>query len=297
MDLRLRQLRLFVAVADAGSVTRAAAELHLAQPALSYQMKRLERDLGVALFTRSGRGIALTDEGRELLDHAQSVLREHDRLLERARSLVQRNAPQLTVGFMAQGPGELLPRTLRAFKRDYPEVEVSLRQFGFDDCFMGVTRGLADVSFSIGPLDEHDDVVAEPLFEEAVVVAVAADHPLAAHTRLHITQILDEPLYTDTHPPGRWRDYWDAIPYRNGSELRVAARFSTHDEWLEGLRMGGGISFCPESTPRYYPRPGLAFLPLDGMAPATHCVLRRRGAPRVVEDFVRTAQTINAGSD
>lgn len=194
---------------------------------------------------------------------------------------------------MAQGPGELLHRAVMSFRESHPHVDVTLLPFGFNDCFLGITRRITDVSFSIGPLDEQRDVASAPLFEENVVAAMASDHPLGSRDRLHVREILDEPLFTDTHPPGRWRDYWDAVPYRDGRPPRIVGRFDTHDEWLEGIRLGGGISICPESTPRYYHRPGLVFIPLDGMEPAEHRVVWRRADTNpAVRDFVRLARTL-----
>jgi DNA-binding transcriptional LysR family regulator len=290
MTVSIRQLRDFEALAAAGSFTRASLELHLAQPALSYQIKRLELELGVALFERHPRGVTLTAEGRELLERARATLREYDALLDRAQRLRPDATGALRVGFMAQGPGELLPAILRAFKRTHPDVEVTLHQFGFEDCFMGVAEGTTDVGFATGPLDDSDEVTFRPLFEEPVVAAMAADHALADRERLTIEEAVREPLFTDTHRPGRWTHFWNAIDHRGGREPVVAGRFSTHDEWLEAVRLGGGIGLCPQSTARFYPRPGLVFLAVDGMEPAIHGIVCRKATrDRLVGDFVRAA--------
>lgn len=292
MTVTIRQLRDFVTLADAGSFTRASREMRIAQPALSYQIKRLEQELGVRLFEREPRGVSLTGPGRELLEHATATLRDYDALIRHARSL-QRGGGLVRVGFMAQGPGEMLPEILRAFKVTHPEVEVTLHQFGFEDCFMGVTDGTTDVGFASGPLDESDEVSFRVLFEEPIVVAMTADHPLAGRERVGIQDILAEPLFTDTHPRGRWTDFWNAVEHRGGLEPRFAGRFSTHDEWLEAVRLGGGVGLCPQSTGRYYPRPGLVFVPLDGMGPVLHGVAwRATPSDPLVEDFVRTASLV-----
>jgi DNA-binding transcriptional LysR family regulator len=172
---------------------------------------------------------------------------------------------------------------------------VSLHQFGFEDCFMGITRELTDVAFSMGTLDEHHEVACKSLHEEPMVVAMAADHPLAARSRLHISEVIGQPLFTDVHPPGKWRDFWDATAYRGGKPPQIISRATTHDEWLEALRLSSGISLCPQSTPRYYPRPGLAFVPLDGVAPIIHWVIWRKETPnRHVDAFVRTVSAVVA---
>jgi DNA-binding transcriptional LysR family regulator len=285
-------LRDFVAVAAAGSFTRAAEKLHVAQPALSQQIKRLEEEFGVRVFEREARGISITDEGRQLLESATEALRRYDALLDLAADLRRGARGRLRVGFIAQGPGELLPEILRAFKRSHPNVEVSLHQFGFEDCFVGVTRELSDVGFSHGMLDEDDRIASQSL-EEPIVVVMASDHHLATRKRLTIDEIIDEPLFTDMHSPGRWRDYWDAIPHRKGAQPAIAGRFASHDEWLEAVRLGGGIGLCPESTPTYYPRSGVAFVPLEGMAPAVHSIVWCKDrASTLVSDFVSTALSL-----
>ena len=293
MNASIRQLRDFVAVADASSFTRAALAMHIAQPALTHQIRRLESELGVTVFVRGPRGVTLTSDGEELLAQAKAVLREYDSLGELAGRLRRRAVGSLRIGFLAQGPGELLYEALRAFSVGHPAINVALQPFGFEDCFMGITRGLTDVGFSMGALDEHDDVAAKALFAESMVVAMATDHPLAARQRLHISEVLSQPLFTDVHPPGRYRDYWDAMAYRDGQPPTVINRAATHDEWLEALRLCNGISFCPESTPAYYPRPGLVFVPLDGVEPVVHWILWRKDtANQHVGEFVAAVAAV-----
>jgi DNA-binding transcriptional LysR family regulator len=290
VEVSIRQLRDFVALAAAGSFTRAASEIHVAQPALSYQIKRLERVLGVVLFEREPRGVSLTAAGAELHEHAVTALRAYDSFLDQAAALRQGTAGQLRVGFLAQGPGELMPQILRAFRERHPHADLRLHQFGPVDCFMGVSAGITDVGFTMGPVDDDAEIAVEPLFEQPVVVAMAADHHLARRHRIRIEEILDEPLFTDTHPPGRWSSYWDALAYRGGREPIIAGRFSSHDEWLEAVRLGGGIGLCPEGTARYYPRPGLLFVALDGFEPIPCGIAWRRGTSNaLVADFVATA--------
>jgi DNA-binding transcriptional LysR family regulator len=290
MMATVRQLRDFVALAEAGSFTRAAATLHVAQPALTYQIKRLEAELGLQLFVRGPRGVTTTPAADALLGLARTALHAVDAIGERAAEL-RGGTRTLRVGFMGQGPGELLPDILRAFRAAHPDVEVALVQSGFEDCFVGVRTGATDVGFMTGPLDEDDSVAFAALFQEPVVAAMASDHPLAGRERIPIEEAVEQPLYADLHPRGRWTDWWDAIAHRGGRPVRYAGRFLHHDEWLEALRLGGGIGLCPQSTARYYPRPGLTFVPVDGMGPAEHGVLwLAESRDRIVLDFVAIAR-------
>lgn len=293
MNVSIRQLRDFAAVAMAGSLTQAAKDQYVAQPVLTHQIKRLESELGVSVFARGPRGVTLTSEGEQLLEQAKLILHEYDVLHELAERVRRHAVGALRVGFMAQGPGEFLYETLRTFRNAHPNVDVTLHQFGFKDCFIGVTRELTDVAFTMGTLDENDGVGSEPILKEPMVVAMAAHHPLASRSRLHISEVIDQPLFSDVHPPGRWRDYWDATAHRGGKPPQIVGRAANHDEWLEEIRLSGGISLCPKSTPSYYPRSGLAFIPLDGVEPIIHWVIWHKATSnRHVDEFVRTVVAI-----
>ncbi len=291
--LSIKQLREFVAVAEAGSITRGAERLFVAQPALSLAIRRLESELGVTLFVRMPRGVELTAEGGELLDAARRAVRDVDGIARRAREL--RDREHLHVGFMAHGAGDLTPEILRRFRERHPDARVTFRQSGFDDSFVGVTAGLVDAGFVSGPVDTPDGVEVRLLRSDPIVAAVAADHPLATRASVSIREVVAAPFVTDDQPGGRWHDYWLAMHHRPPGPADVAEHTSSHDEWLEAIRAGVGVSICPETTARYYPRPGVAFVPVPDMEPAPLCIawLRDRARPLVL-DFVASAEAAAA---
>ncbi len=284
MSVSIKHLREFVAVADAGNITRAAEALYVAQPALSLQIKRLEAELGLRLFERLPRGVQLTTDGAELLDVARRAVRDADAFERRARELRERRPEHLDVGFMAHGAGDLTPEILRAFRARRPGARVTLRQFGFDDTFVGVTAGLVDAGFVSGPVDPPDGVEMRLLRWDPIVAAVAADHPLARRESVSIREVVTEPFVTDGLPAGPWHDYWLALHHRPPGPVEVAAQTMSHDEWLEAVRSGVGVSICPDITARYYPRPGVAFVPVPDMDPSPFHIawLRDRAGPLVV---------------
>jgi DNA-binding transcriptional LysR family regulator len=291
MSVSIKQLREFVAVAEARSITRAAQALYVAQPALSLQIKRLEAELGVTLFVRLPRGVEVTEEGAELLDAARRAVRDVDAFVRRAHELREHEPEHLDVGFMAHGAGDLTPDIVRAFRARHPGVQVRFRQFGFDDSFVGVTAGLVDVGFVSGPVDVPEGVEMRLLRSDPIVAAVAADHPIAARPSVSIRDVVAEPFVTDALPDGRWHDYWLAMHHRPPGPADVAARTFSHDEWLEAVRAGLGVSICPDITARYYPRPGVAFVPVPDMDPAPFYVAwMRDGAGPLVRDFVACAE-------
>ena len=290
MSVSVKQLREFVTVAEARSITRAAQALFVAQPALSLAIRRLESQLGVTLFERLPRGVELTAEGAELLELARRALRDVDAVVRRAQELRDREPAHLDIGFMAHGAADLTPEILRAFRELHAGVRVTFRQFGFDDSFVGVTSGVVDAGFVSGPVDVPDGVEMRLLRSDPIVAAVAADHPLAARSSVSIREVVAEPFVTDDLPAGRWHDYWLAMHHRPRGEAVVAGRYSSHDEWLEAVRAGVGVSICPDLTARYYPRPGVAFVPIVDMEPAPFHIawMRDRSSP-LVRDFVACA--------
>jgi len=290
MSLSVKQLREFVAVAEAGSITRAAQTLYVAQPALSLAIRRLETQLGVTLFERMPRGVELTPEGTELLEPARRAVRDVDAVVRRAQELRDRAPEHLDIGFMAHGAADLTPEILRAFRAMHPGVRVRFRQFGFDDSFVGVTSGAVDAGFVSGPVEVPEGVEMRLLRNDPIVAAVAEDHPIASRGSVSIREVVAEPFVTDDQPAGRWHDYWLAAHHRPPGEVVVAGRYSSHDEWLEAVRAGVGVSICPDLTARYYPRPGVAFVPVPDMEPSPfHIAWLRDRADPLVRDFVECA--------
>lgn len=298
MVIGLRQLRDFVKLAESGSVTRAAEELFIAQPALSYQIKKLETALGIVLFERQARGVSLTEAGAELLPRARATLRAHAEFLEQAAQLSGAARTTLRVGFLAQGAAELMPAIVRTFTERFPLVDVELRHFGFDDALVGLGRDLSDVGFFSGPPHLGDGIAVRRLFDEPVVAVMAADHPLAARAEIDIAELVQEPFLSDNSPPGPWHDYWLGMEHRPTGEARIARLFASNDEWLEALRLGGGVSMCPDSIERFYGRPGLVFRPVAGMAPAMCGIAWREDRETApVRDFVAVALELAATMD
>ena len=128
------------------------------------------------------------------------------------------------------------------------------------------------------------------LRSDPIVAAVAEDHPIASRRSVSIREVVAEPFVTDDQPAGRWHDYWLAAHHRPPGEMVVAGRYSSHDEWLEAVRTSVGVSICPDLTARYYPRPGVAFVPVPDMEPSPFHIawLRDRSDP-LVRDFVECA--------
>src|SRR3954466_11336186 len=179
----LRQLRSFVAVAEELHFSRAAARLHLAQSALSAQVRQLEREIGGPLFVRSTRRVELTPAGEGLLRDAHHVPAAADDALERARALARGEAGSLTIGSLGPAPGGILAPLLARFSSRHPDVRVEIRSFDFTDTAERLRHRPADCPFLYLPLEDPDlDVV--PLLSEERVVVLAQSHRLARRRAL-----------------------------------------------------------------------------------------------------------------
>ncbi len=175
--MELRQLEYFAAVARHGHFTRAAEALYITQPALSQQVRRLEAELGLALLRRTSRGVELTAAGADLLVHAEKVLAE----VAAARAVMDRHTgASRGVARVAATAADAarLPEALADFHADHPGVQIALRQGSAAEVVALVQRGAVDVGV-LALTDEPAGVVATPLADEPLRVAVAHDDELA----------------------------------------------------------------------------------------------------------------------
>lgn len=277
MDLDLRKLRYFVAVADRLHFSRAADELHIAQPVLSRQIRALEKDLGASLFTRDRHGVALTDAGRQLLADAGPLLASAHAVRRRV-SVAARGSRRLTVGFRA---GIAVIPAARAFEARHPDVVVDVQRIEGDDQAQMLLDGRIDVGYVRLPIDEVGLRVT-PLYTEPRVAVLPADHRLAGKEEVTEADLAGEPLVwhadPSTQPTRR--------PHPNAGYLVRGV-----DETLEHVAAGRGISFLARSATVFYSHPDIAYVPIPDLAPDQVClaVAASRTSP-VVDDFFTAAQ-------
>lgn len=190
--MELRHLRYFEAVARHSHVTRAAAELHIAQPALSKQISQLEQELGVALFDRVGRNVRLTEAGEALLPHARAVMAQVEAGRAEMAERIGLRKGRATVGTPPTVGTQLLPPVLAAFNRRYPGIELRLHEAGVQTLLDLLESGLTDMAVVTLPV-EHEQLTVVPLFSEELVVVVWQGHPLAERGEVAIGELRGEP--------------------------------------------------------------------------------------------------------
>lgn len=217
----VRQLQQFIAVAEEGSIHGGARRLLMAQPAMSKSLRTLERQLQTQLFERSPQGVKLTTAGEALLVQAYEIVRS----IDRAVGLVQqagRVQKTLTVGLISgtAAASELTRDIVQGFQRLCPDVAVSVRELDFADQFTAVVEGDADVALLRAPYSD-DRVRAVPLFAEPLVLALRADHQLAAEPTVSLETILDQPMLAMPEAPPSWTGFWHLNELRNSSPRTV----------------------------------------------------------------------------
>jgi DNA-binding transcriptional LysR family regulator len=294
-QLDLRLLTYFVAVAEELHFGRAAARLHIAQPSLSVQIRKLEHTLGAVLFLRSSRSVELTAAGVVLLDESRRLLADADRIVGLTRAAAHgAGRRKLVVGFQANAAAELTPQILRAFQSQFPGVQVHMQGFDFSDPYVGLADGSSDVAFVRPPLAVRDWLGLEALFIEPRVLVTYANSPLAALTEVSVEQVADQ-FFVARKAPEDWRDFWLATRSRQGVPVRLGAEAATVDECFEAILSERGMAFSQASTQRFYSRPGLAFVPVNDIPPTSLSIAWRTDVESpVVRDFVSTARVVAA---
>jgi DNA-binding transcriptional LysR family regulator len=294
MNIELRHLRYFTAVAEESSFTGAARRMHVAQQVLSAQVRQLEEALGVRLLERTSRGVTLTPAGAAFLDAGRDTLASLDRAIAAAHNAARAVRGELTVGLSVAAGGELPTALLAAFTQAEAGVEVRLRTFELDQPATGLLDHSADVSFVRPPVAAPGLMIAQ-LAEEPRVFVLPSAHPLAARSSLTMADVAGLPWIvaqdaTDGSHPTRWRDEWLVAPRPGGDQPIIGGAARTIDEWRELVAAGRGISLCPASAEIYYARPGLAFVRADGVPPTALCIAWRAGdANPVVHRFIEFA--------
>jgi DNA-binding transcriptional LysR family regulator len=291
--MELRQLRYFVALAEELHFRRAAEREHIAQPAFSEQIRRLERELGVRLFDRTSHYVRLTGAGRLFLDEVRQALTQVRRAAQVAERAGRGELGHVVVGFIGSAANELTPLILRAFPARYPNVGVELREFDFRDPSAGLVSSEVDVAFMRPPVEGQQDLALEVLFEEPRMAIMASDHPLAGEPSVSIRRLVEEPFVVGPTSTGVWREFWLVTEHRAGVPPRLGPETNTIHELLEVIAAGEGVSLAPASTKRFYGRPGVAFVPVADIEGSTVAVAwRETPAKPIVTAFVEIAHQV-----
>jgi DNA-binding transcriptional LysR family regulator len=269
MDVHGRELRYFVAVAEELHFTRAAERLFVSQPALSKQIRMLERQLGEPLFERGRRGVRLTPVGTALLPHAQRVLAEWDTAWEVVKRAKTEQRATLVVGMSTSpGRGGMLPAIRSRFSAAQPGAKLTLRQVSWDDSTAGLADGSSDVAFVWLPIPDAGRYRWIVVADEPRLVAMPATHPLAGKEIIDFADLLSEPFLALPDSAGPLRDYWLAIDARGGRPPVIGAEITSADETYEALVDGRGVCLLATGNAPLLTRGDVVTRPVRGIPPS-----------------------------
>lgn len=239
---------------------RSAERLFITQPALSTAIKQLEHQLGVMLFTRNTREVALTELAAAWLPKVRDALAGVDSAVDDLIAISARYR-RIRLGYLIGTGADLLFRLVRHFEMVHPEITVEPREFDFSDPSAGLADGTTEVAIIRPPVDlpEHRMFILD---SENWVACLPRDHRLAQRSELTIAELLDEPIVVAPATAGTWRDYWMAMDARDGTPPKIAAVATTYEEETTTIARGLGISFTSEASARLYNRQGIAYVPI-----------------------------------
>ena len=294
-DVHVRDLRYFVAVAEELHFTRAAEKLYVSQPALSKQIRALERQLGAELFRRDRQGVTLTQAGASLLPYAERLLAVW---AEGASALAEVTAAErstLVVGMSTSpGRGGLLPAIRSRFTAARPEANVRLRQVSWDDPTAGLADGDADVAFVWLPLPDAERYDWTVVAEEPRLVALPDTHPLAARSEVDFADLAAEPFLALPTDAGPLRDHWLALDERGGQLPRIGAEIASTEETYEALVAGLGICLVATGNAHLITLGGVVTRPVHGISPSRYALAWQRedGARPLVRAYAEACRLV-----
>ncbi len=290
MNIELRQLRYFVAVAEELHFGRAALRLHMTQPPLSQAIQALEAQLGATLFERTRRSVALTAAGEALLPEARRLLQQADALPALARRAAAGESGTLSLAFVSIADYNLLPDALREFSAAYPAVQVSLQEATTDIQLEMLAEGVIDAGIVIAPLPDamKRDIAYVPLLSEPLVLALPESNPQARHRKVSLRQVADQPLVIFPRRIGpRFQDLIFSCFHDAGVAPRVGQEAIQMQTIVSLVSAGMGIALVPQSVSNLK-RPGVEYRALKEASPKVEFGLawRRDNASPVLSAFV-----------
>lgn len=296
MAFRPGHLRYFIAVADEGQMTRAAAKLYIAQPALSQAIAQLECDVGFELLERHARGVRLTPAGRVFLEKARVAVEADEEAVRTGQALARAARGTIELGFVGAPPGLDSPGPLARFAREHPEIDIRYRELPFPGAC--TSRWLSDVDVAVShvpPADEH--VWTQLVRTERRAVVLPRTHRLADRGELSVDEVLDETFIgSDPSIAPSWVGFWNLDAHRGGAPARVTPdRTATPQEVLAALAVRSAVATVPRSASPLLGKFALtlAAIPLEGAEPATFVISGPRDRPNPLVDtfleFVRAS--------
>ncbi|ALS79615.1 MULTISPECIES: LysR family transcriptional regulator [Planococcus] len=266
MDIRL--LRYFIAIAESSTFTKAAANLHIAQPSLSIAIKKLETDMGLILLDRSMREIALTKEGQILYEEAKKLVTHFEYVEKELKRLKAQGPMELSIG-MIESAKFWIPKVLKSIKQEFPEVHIEIIEvLGLEDINRALNK--FDIHFAItNQLISKREVKTLPIYREKFVVLLPPGHPLEAQPQISITDLNGEAFIIFKEGFQTRVDILNAFR-QAGTKPNIQFEVERFETACSFVEEGLGVTFVPENYLKVSATSRYTIKPLkDPIAPRT----------------------------
>jgi DNA-binding transcriptional LysR family regulator len=292
--VELRQLRYFLTVAEELHFGRAAEREHIAQPALSQQIRRLEHELGVQVFDRSSRRVQLTEPGRILVELARSLLDQADDAIALVRQAGHGKEGRLRLAY-ANGSDRGAPATVvDRFRAERPRVELTLSTQYDEECRIQLREGAIDAAFFWMPLGDFDDLACLRVATEPLVVAVAERNRLAQLAEVTVEEVAAEPLvwFARHWSPGTWDTVITSVFLGHGHSPNVVAEEVSQEGMVRGVLATAGVTIVTATTAHQLSVEGVVYRPFVEPTPKVDVGLAWRAddSSPVVKALVEVAE-------
>ncbi|UVI27810.1 LysR family transcriptional regulator [Paenibacillus spongiae] len=292
--MEFRQLQYVIQIAQEKNFSRAAEKLHIAQPSLSQQLSKLEKEIGVLLFRRTTNSVELTHAGAVFVNKAQHILDSVEQLKQELDDLAHMRKGKLVVGSLPMTGSHVLPLVLPIFAKQYPEIEVMLVEDTSSRLEQLTASGQTDLSLLSLPLADPS-LSWEPIIEEEICLAVPPGHPLAASSiPVALSDLSSEPFIVLKKGQG-FRQIAFELCSKGGFEPRIVFESGNIETVQSLVAAGMGIAFVPKMIARakrseFMP----VYLPLAAPVPSrTLVIASRKGRylSKAAEAFITTMKT------
>jgi DNA-binding transcriptional LysR family regulator len=292
--MELRHLRYFLAVAEELSFTKAAAKLHLAQPSLTRQIHNLEEEIGVRLLNRSKSRVALTEEGCAFLLDARRILALATESIMAVQRLSRGETGELNIGYLSSLNFDLLPRTLGAFREQFPHIALNLFDMTPAEQFRALEASKIDLGFvGLRPPEPYQALQWENIGRHKAVVVLPLKHPLAKKTRISLSALKASffvGMSEKTHPG--FHDWLSKICARGGFTPRILQDAELEPALMTFVAQGLGVTLAREQI-EWLPHPGVVFRPLAPPVKTEYWIAWNRDhQSRALQQYIQTLRDL-----
>ena len=243
--MEIHQLEHFIAVAETGGFSRAAERCNVAQPSLSQQIMKLEKEIGHPLFDRLGRKVALTDVGHQLLPRANAILGELQNIKVEIQTEVQEGFGALTVGFIPTVAPFVLPRVIRRFSQDFPNATLEVHEGLTDELIQKIVEAELDVGITSLPIS-NKLIHTEELLTESLLVASTPKFDIISRASIHVKELDNFPFIalSEVHCLG---EQVQTFCYQQDLDLNIVCHTSQLTTVQNCVALGLGVSLVPQA--------------------------------------------------